>query len=208
MKNIILLTFLLVLTLANSADGQVQLNVSTGINQSTVEVTDLDGVNLKSRTGYFIGLAPNFSLKENLSLSVDVQYSQKGYTETNFPPSTELRISYLDIIPEIEFKVVNFLALGIGGNYGLRIGEAFNAGNGGWNKTENLKLSNSSDFGLTGKIKASFNHIFAFFRYNHGLKNITDSEFTDANGNIIDGPKLQNRNFQVGVGYTLGLKKK
>lgn len=211
MKNIILLSVLFVIALFESTYGQAELNVSAGINQSAIEPKDFSGftgLTFESRSGFFIGLSPKFSLKDKLNLSVDFQYSQKGYAQTDLRFTTKFRFSYLDIIPEIEYKIANFLTLGVGVNYGFRVGESFKEGNGGWNKTKEFKYSNSSDFGLIGKIKANFNNIFVFFRYNHGLKDILDAEFTDEFGNIIDGPKFLSRNFQLGAGYVFDLKKK
>ena len=90
-------------------------------------------------------------------------------------------------------------------NYGTLINEQV--------RTEGESFSNtiidtikSNDFGLVGKVKVSFNNIFGFVRYNHGLSNIFDLMVTDENGDPVEDVKQFNRNFQIGLGYKFGFR--
>ena len=200
MKKAILLSFLFVMAISHSVYGQVKLDISTGINISNAEFknSDLFSFPTDSRTGFFLGVSPSFPLNEKVNLNVDFQFSQKGFDGLDY--------SYLDIIPEIEFKVLPFLKLGVGLNYGIKVINEFRGLNLNGMAVD-FDFIDSTDFGLTGKIKANYKKWFVFLRYNYGLKNILAEDFTDENGDPIEGIKLINKNFQIGVGNTFDLKK-
>jgi len=160
--------------------------------------------------GYFIGVAPSLQLNNRLRFVIDAQYSLKEY-EFNFgsiPTVSNFRFSYIDIIPELEYQIVNFLRLGIGVSNGFKINEAIKNSNTGWLNTNGLVTIKSFDFGLTAKVKFVYQNIFGFVRYNIGLSDVGNVRYTDINGQELGSPKQLNRNLQIGIGYQLDFNKK
>lgn len=211
MKNAILIAFLLTFGITEPIFGQMGLSFSAGVNNSNCTFKKFEETTPKARFGYFFGVAPSYQISKKMLFQVDVQYSLRGYDidNENNPTVSGVRYRYLDIIPEVEFSIHKYLALGFGANYGIKLNEQFKTNeNGNWSTvSDGLEVIKSTDFGLTGKIKANYKNIFGFVRYNLGLKNISDLTFTDSNGQNIEDAKQLNRNLQIGVGYTFNLRK-
>jgi hypothetical protein len=112
----------------------------------------------------------------------------------------------VDIIPEVEYSVLQNLIFGLGVNYGILLNEQFRDASHGWTEL-NIKSIKSSDFGLVGKVKAGYKNMYCFLRYNLGLSNITDLIYTDEEGYILHNTSLINKNWQLGVGYNLDFKR-
>ena len=210
MKKIFLITFFLAFAISQSAYGQVDLNFLAGINNSSCKFENFTGISPKSRWGYFIGVGTNYPISEKVQFLIDFQYSLKGYNlgNNNNLSASGFRYSYIDIIPEIEYKVLNYLVLGAGINYAIKLDEEQKFENKGWVSAKESEVIKSSDFGLTGKIKVFHRNIFGFIRYNLGLSDIADATFTDENGQEIENAKQLNRNLQFGIGYKFNLRKK
>lgn len=189
--------------------GQANLNFSVGINYSDYRFENFQGLTLLPRWGHFFGIAPNYQINQQLRVLVDLQYTVRGYdmSADGAPANTATRYSYLDIIPEVEYNVLPFLALGVGVNYGIKLQEAIKYPNQDWEDTKEFGLVSSTDFGLTGKVKVMDKNIFGFARYTYGVSNIADIMFTDDQGQDLGKAKQFTRNLQIGVGYTLNLRK-
>jgi len=204
MKNLTLLTFL-VITFSQSAIGQFDIDVVGGINHSSASFENYNDIISKPRQGYFIGLASGYHITEKVRFQTSVHCSRKGYNREdngNFPASN-IRYSYLDVIPELEYSLLENLAIGLGVNYGTKLKEESKNENQDWRDSGVLNLITSSDFGITGKVKYKIKKAYAFIRYNHGLKNIENIEITDSTGIAIEGVKQSNRNLHLGIGYTI-----
>lgn len=206
MKKATTIMFVLSLVMAKSAFGQFSLNFTSGINHSTCKFEKL-AVPAKGLFGYFFGFAPNYQIAKKVQLQIDFQYSLKGFNIENTSNSfiSGFIYRYLDVISEVEYQVYNFLALGIGTNYGLKLQEQFKVGDGDWSSRGGPESSKSTDFGLTGKLKINHKNLFGFIRYNMGLRDINNVRTVDLNGQEIEGVKQFNRNLQFGLGYKLNL---
>lgn len=212
MKNIplALLSFLLLFTTSESISAQFNLSVTGGINNSNYAYKNVENLSSENKTGYFLGVAPGYRFSEKFQLVVDFQYSIKGYNTGIDDPQlvSAFQFAYLDIIPEIEYRVFNNLAIGIGVNYGVKLNEQFRVQDNDWNDVSNrFELLKSVDFGLTGKVKANYKNLFGFIRYSLGLKDITDLVFTDENAQVIGDVELSSRVLQIGIGYTFDFGK-
>lgn len=192
-----------------TTNGQANLNFSAGTNYSNYHFENFQGIKPLPRWGYFVGVAPNYEFGQKFRVLVDLQYSVRGYdmSAEGASANTATRYSYIDIIPEVEYNVLPFLAVGLGVNYGIKLQEAIKYPNADWEDTKEFGLVNSTDFGLTGKVKVTHKNIFGFARYTYGLSNIADIIFTDAQGQEVDNVKQLTRNLQIGVGYILNLRK-
>ncbi|MFK7908308.1 MAG: outer membrane beta-barrel protein [Chitinophagales bacterium] len=211
MRQLLKISFFLAFVISQTAYGQMSIGISTGLNYSTNKFDEVIYASPKARTDFFIGVSPSFSISEKINLSVTTQYSRKGYQNENdcmlcSSVGLEYRSSYIDVIPEIEYKLLGFLTAGVGFNYGFLINEQSRFENNKWSEIQ--ELISPSDFGLTGKLKVTHNNFFGLVRYNFGLKNISNISFSDENGDLIVGVKQYNRNLQLGVGYAFNAKKK
>ena len=112
-------------------------------------------VSTDSRIGYFLGIGPSFQLSDNIRILVDVQYSQKGYdlNANSVYAAGAFRISYLDIIPEIEYKIWKVVSLGLGVNYAFKIDEEAKYEDQEWTSINDPGITKSSDLGISGKVK-------------------------------------------------------
>ncbi len=142
-----------------------------------------------------------------MRILTNFQYSIKGFkTDINNPSGASSKLAYLDVIPELEYDILNYISLGIGINYGIRITEHNRTGDEEWIRADKFKSSSASDFGVTSKLKMRFNDVFAFIRYNIGISDITNGIiYTDINGNAVDNASKKNRNLQIGIGYVFAL---
>ena len=201
MKKIIGL-LLLAFTMLESANGQISLNFSGGMNYSNWKFRNAGDISSEPRSDYFFGIAPSYELNSKLRFLIDFQYSRKGLGNIN-NLNQDFRFSYIDILPEIECKLLPYLILGMGMNYAFKVNEEFKISGEDWEKTADfVEFVNLFDLGITGKIKTEYKNIFAFARYNLGLIDISNLEYADINGEISDSD-LFNRNLQIGIGYRL-----
>ena len=209
MKERILLTILMTLLLTESLLCQFNLNVSSGVNISNIKASDNLSNDSQSRLGYFLEFAPSYRINDRVQLLLNLQYSQKGYKSVEVPSVvSQRRIIYFDIIPELEYQVIDFLSLGLGINYGFRLDEQFKIDDGDWQDPTFARIIESDDFGLVGKVKFSLKQLYVFARYNLGLKSIATFTVTDLNGDHAGEGNWKNRNLQIGVGYAFGVNRK
>jgi hypothetical protein len=207
MKNRILLVALWMFFAFVSAHAQIGISVASGMNISNCRFSTVDGLSPNVRMDYFLSFAPSYQLDDKLRFLVDLQYSRKGYVRDYIfsPIDTELRYSYLDVIPEIEFKVHRFFSIGFGLNYAVVVDEDQKTEPGNWINTKKLETIKQSDFGINSKIKGEYKNVFCFIRCNYGLKNITNIEYTDDVGRTINVSQY-NLNLQIGLGYNFNFK--
>ena len=210
MKNAIAITAILFCSLLTTLQGQINLNFFAGTNYSNTEYKNEGSGPNQPRLDYFIGLAPTYQVNEKIQILCNIQYSRKGYkkNETTYSKELEFRYSYIDIIPEVDFMVFNHLKIGFGINTSYNVSTDFKYDEGDWRNTTEFKSTQSFDFGLTGKIKYSYNNLFVFARYYHGLYDTIYIPETTIRSPELDRLEKYNRNLQLGIGYTLNLKRK
>ena len=206
MKKLIFTTILIVSIFSIPAFGQFNLDFSAGINNSFNSFENVTGFSPESRVGYFIGVAPNYQVLNQLHIGVDFQYSRRAFgVEGNGLLSTFYRFNYFDFIPEINFDITRFLTLGIGLKYSVKLKEEFQFDGEEFREAlSELEIANSTDFGITSKVSANYKNVFIFLRYVFGIKeNNSGITFTDIAGASIGTLNFNNRSLQVGVGYHL-----
>lgn len=127
MKNLTICIFFIVVACTESMQGQFSLGVSAGVNRSNVNFETEAKQPSQARYAYFIVVVPSYKLNDKIRLQLDAQHSLKGFDqelETDLF-TTNVRFTYLDFIPEVEYSVLDNLALGQGFNYGIKINEEF-----------------------------------------------------------------------------------
>ncbi|MGB1241761.1 MAG: hypothetical protein ACPG49_04525 [Chitinophagales bacterium] len=211
MKQLLKIAFLLAFIITQTTYGQTSIGISAGFNFSNNEFKNLNYITPKARKGFFIGVSPSISLSKKINFVLNTQYSQDEYLYISNclacnSIDLEYRNHYIDIMPEIEYKVLNFLIAGVGFNYGFLIDEDVKTGYDEWSDIEDI--SEKNNFGLTGKLKVMYKNFFGLVRYNLGLKNIMNQHFSNGEGDQFVDVKEYSRNLQVGVGYAFNVKKK
>jgi Outer membrane protein beta-barrel domain len=202
MKKSILLSFIS-FVLTHGIFGQFAFGVSAGINLADAKFTNIEGIDPLTVVCPFGGIDAGYALNSKLSLVADLQYSQKGYRLEHDAPidDTKLRYSYIDIIPQMECRLIEPVSVAIGFNIGFNIGEAQKIGDGDWIDLEKYDAVTSTDFGLAATVKGYIKDLFLFVRYNHGLKNVVNVTYVDINGQTIPDVKQKLSHIQIGAGY-------
>lgn len=199
MKTFISLVFALVF-FTQTVNSQFYLGLSAGLNVSGSELENIGIESVKSRNDFFFSARPQLYIGENFSILIDVQYSPKGYKyEGSAGQPIENRYTYFDLMPGVQIDVLPFLGIGVGIQYGILIDEQFRINGEDW-QDGSLETIKSSDLGYWGMATAQFGGLFGYLRYNGGLSDIVNLQYTDVNGNPIDANQM-NRNFQVGAGF-------
>ena len=208
MKNLIA-SFALAILFIQVSSAQKFVGVTAGANVSTLYLNNLPIIpELSPIANYYVGLTGKISLPSKLAIITDVQFSQKGYQEkdqdeTNSLTATGLRLAYIDIIPQLEFRPIPHFAMTIGGNVGIKVKEEVKIAD-KWEDSSDLELTNNVDFGLLGGLRLYLGDFFVKTSYQLGLSQVFNVDFTDANGDALD-VTTNNRTFQVGVGYYFGI---
>ncbi|MEO1410289.1 MAG: outer membrane beta-barrel protein [Bacteroidota bacterium] len=200
------LFFLLTFGSVGICQAQFYLDAYAGVNNSRVDIRNYPDElnNAEGRTDLFLGLAPGFPLSDRWSVLLNTQFSRRGYAIREVDDTrSQLRSSYLDFMPEIEYRPVNFLAIGLGVYYGAQVLEEFKNDDDDWGSTSELSFEvlTAGDFGMVGKLRFNYRNYFAFVRYLYGFQNISNLTFTNFDGEEVREVKLLNRSLQVGLGY-------
>jgi hypothetical protein len=183
---------------------QLGLSVGGGVNFSNLKVKNLDGFKPTSGTNYFLSVKPEFHLTDKLSVALDIQFSQKGFglgaDTTDFIDG--YRFQYLDLIPQVQYKFMEQLAIFGGLGVGIRGSEKYKI-KGAWQEAV-IKISSGADFTyVLGTRILATRQLSIFAQYAGSMSSFFDFEFTDDQGNIIENVDSRLTNFQLGVGYQL-----
>lgn len=186
------------------AQDNMLIGIESGINFST-QKADIDNeIDYGYLAGIHTGLSGAYSLTEKWFININFQYSQEGL-KTNNVQDAQIRLHYFRFIPSIEFKPISCLALLVGINSSILIGERIRSGDeGAWNRTV-VGINKRFDSG--GQVGTRFYIKDFYFSANYylGLNNILNVTYTDENGNPLDDASVKNRNFQLGLGYRISI---
>ncbi|HMG16622.1 MAG TPA: outer membrane beta-barrel protein [Saprospiraceae bacterium] len=203
MKTVYLSFIFLISIISNKLNAQVSIAPNMGVNISKSLFTEYF-FPTKYSTYFYGGAIVKYNISEKLAIQTALQYSQKGYHkeagdfEVLLP---EVRYSYLDIQPTIEFKVIDFIGIYGGINYGIKLKEEYKFPGSDWFNGSNNKTIKDYDFGGLLGIRYYYNNFFINAQYNQSFLNISTLHFTDAQGNEKDYASQKNSTFQFGVGY-------
>lgn len=202
MKNLVFIFIYFCTSITITA--QLGLSVGGGVNFSNVSVKNLDSFKPTTKTNYFLSVKPEFHLTDNLCVALDIQFSQKGFgldaDTTDFVDG--YRFQYLDLIPQVQYKFVEQVAIFGGLGVGIRGSEKYKI-KGAWGEAV-TKVSGGTDFTfvLGARVFAS-EKLSIFAQYAGSMSSFFDFELTDSQGNTIENVDSRLRNFQLGIGYQL-----
>ncbi len=202
MRNVFFVVILMLFVSITNA--QLAVSIGGGANFSNLKVKNLASFKPTSSTNYFISVKPEFILTENLCVAIDIQFSQKGFGfDANTTGSIDgYKFQYLDLIPQIQYKLIKQLAIYGGLGVGIRGSEKYKIKD-VWEEAV-IKISRGTEFTYVLGIrifpteKLSINA-----QYAGGLSSFFNAIFTDSQGNPIENVDTNLRNFQVGIGYQL-----
>lgn len=200
-KKIVLFVAIFIATLSLKA--QISVGFEDGLNISTVKSSLIPANELDFRTGYFIGVIPQYRFNEKMAVNLATQYSVEGF-DFHDPFSEKFRLHYLRFNPQLEYKPIKFLGLYSGVSFGIKTGEYLKVDNTGWTQIKGLNIMKRTDFGMVIGAKAYANKFFFTVGYYQSLQNTSNLIFeTEINGTFTGNVKHRNRNIQIGIGYTL-----
>ena len=194
---------ILFLCLLFTLNAQINIAIEGGINLSKSQFKyHPDIFNPEFKASYYFKVIPKITLTNKLSLNVPLQYSEEG---NKFPHPFEKplfhKYHYLRLLPNLEYRFLNFLSVVGGIDCGWNTLERMKSNNSGWTKVSNFELIEDFDFGIQTGARAYLNDFFINLSYHHGLKDLNDSVFTDELGNPVSEIKQFSRRIQFGLGY-------
>jgi hypothetical protein len=197
----------IILFLINIVNSQINIQVSGGIDLSTVSYDGPDVINPQIFKGYHLELNFQHELGENFNLNILGQYLSRGYLIKNSNGSGVKR-NYIDLQPELSFKPLINTEIGIGLYFGVLHSFYSKSSNGDWQNLADIGITDKNDHGLSFLIRQSINHVVLYLRYKYGIQKLNEIMYTDINGNPIGSSTEKNRQIQIGIGYNFNIKKK
>jgi opacity protein-like surface antigen len=181
--------------------GQLRIHAGSGINISNInfsgdDTSDLMFPKTKAGTHYFLSVRPEIGITENLSLSLDFQYSLRGY-QVSDGSGFASRFHFIDVLPQVQYKFFDFVGLyaGCGWSY---LSDEYSKFGGIWTKFTN-NISQPNSFIYLAGIRF-FPHDRITIHAHLASNRLNQTEYTDAQGNPLDIiSKLQN--LQIGLSY-------
>lgn len=187
---------------ANSLYGTAQKNIALqgGVNYSNFSLSDV--FENESRLFIFGGITAEFELSNKLNFNSLIQYSQKGtgnLKEFPFNADLSIRLHYLDIVPNLQYNLLNFFGIYTGVDFGYLFRTDFVDQKGDWQKSQDNSFFEKTDIGLVFGTRVYFGNISIHTHWNQGLKTISSFQLTDPQGNILSKIISKNRSLQVGL---------
>jgi opacity protein-like surface antigen len=194
----LIFNFLLVASI--NSYSQFSLEVGTGLNRSNLEFKgdkqEIHNFNYEYVNNYFVGLRPTILLGEKWKAALEVQYSKKGYQNSELVSKSS--VNYIDLIPQIQYQLINLISL----NFGIH---------GGFKVDERLTFSEIvSEFGLFKENALGYNagvslHLTRALNVKlqyYNTNNPSFLEFTNSSGQGLDIDNKM-KNFQIGIYYAI-----
>jgi opacity protein-like surface antigen len=192
-----------------NAGAQFSLLVEGGANYGKTKIFNEDLGNLISNdeaVGYFFSVVPKYQLTNLFKVNLELQYSLEGYESMNFGPPAIADLHYIRVIPELELKILGPLSVFAGINIGYLAVENIVSKDNQASLNNAVKFSKDVDFGILSGLNVNIVGFNFSLKYNYGLRDINNFNWTDHDGWIIDAITTKNRFLQVGVGYLIDFK--
>jgi len=203
MKKTYLFISICFLFFSSKSNAQISALIEGGVNLTTIDLssqTDLQSIGeIENRTGFYIAFIPKIYLTEKIMFNVEGQYSQEGYKRTG--DDFEAKFQYVRLLPQLEIKLINSLGIYGGYNFGFNISEQIKEFNSSFTTIDPGTIK-KTDNGFTVGARVYVGKFSLTAKYNFGIQNINDLIYTDQNGQPVE-VEHRNRNFQIGVGYSI-----
>ena len=186
--------------------GQFQFGLGGGLSTATIKHVGVDQ-NPMYRTGVTFSFPIAYQITPKVTVALIPGFSQKGlsFKETNGDNILQLKINYIQLIPEIRYSFFNQFYAGLGMYYGRKERERSKPGADNWINLGMFGVVEDHDIGLTPSISYRIGSVYLSLRYLHGLSNVLNVEFTDMEGDLIPDTKTFNRSFELAAFYVFGI---
>jgi hypothetical protein len=190
---------------------EIQSGVSLGTRAFTPDTEEVVFVDVESGpiTQFTAALGAKKYLTEQFGIGLEAQFAQRGFsqTATGTPVASGFRASYLDLIPQVEFRPWPFLGLVAGGLLGFRVEEAYRTAEDNWESYTNLAnlgvRTRGEDAAILLGLRGYWKQFFFSANYLHGLIAVESFTVTDANGEDIGQVEGRHRGVRLCIGYQL-----
>jgi hypothetical protein len=202
MKHLLFFVFT-IFSLNTTSFAQINLFGGAGANFSNVKVTGIDEVKFNSKTNYYLSLRPSIDITDKVAVSLDLQYSKKGYKSDKVgnQDANEYSFQFIDIMPSVEYKIIKPISVFAGMSIGINAKEKYKL-NDVWDEVKD-KVVNKVDVGLLFGARVNLTDRFLInSQFASSIFSASDIIVTDNQGNEVDS-KFLIRNFQLGVSYKI-----
>lgn len=155
---------------------------------------------------FFTGISGRQFISNRFAVKLDVQYLEKGFAmkeaQTTFSILERYRATYIDFVPQVEFKAYKNIFLSLGGYGGVRLDERIKYTDQDWSgiHPDVGPLAEDTDWGLSTGLRMVFGRFSALLKYQHGLTPALIFEGTDVTG-ASSTYRQFHRSLQFGVGF-------
>lgn len=196
-KSIILFLFSSLLLSAQQNGGSI--GVKGGLNLSTI--TGKNDFDFAAKLAYHLGFMFESTVSESVSLQPEILFSSQGANEQSSYEDLEFRLNYVNVPILIKYYVSEGFSIDGGAQLGVLV-----AAKQSYHSSKDIDIKTNfsdTDYGLLiGTSYKFINKINLSARYNFGLKDISNSNYSFFNnGNIKNGV------FQLSLGYYFNNKK-
>lgn len=193
----------LVCTGSTSLLAQFTFTPQAGLNINRIHASkDIEGLSMESATYTSFGGRFGYIFLDKVEVEVGVLYNQRGgqWIDDN-PGGVDAKwlFKYLDIQPQVEYKIWPQLGVYAGGYYGFHLRSDRNV-DGDWEE-DVPGLYEEDDFGLSLGLRAYIGRIFLQGQYDIGLNPIDKVTMTNGTGQPTETVEFKNRTLQLAVGY-------
>ena len=204
MTRIIFPAFIALFFQAQLLHAQIKILLGGGANFSNISMSNVDFVKPNTATNYFLSARPELGLTENLNIGLDVQFSRKGYN-FDIQDSQDIagyRFQYLDLLPQVQYKIIKHLAVYGGLGIAIRTSEKIKIDD-VWSESV-YKITNSSDFTYIAGLRIfPINKLSFHLQYASSLTSISNLEFVNNQGQTVENAKILLKNLQLGIAYQI-----
>lgn len=203
------LTSIILLTIATfPALGQLKVHLGGGINLSDINYSNLTSDfsaldSTETSANIYISARPEVGLTEKLSVSLDIQFSQKGFNNNNQSSNNpgEYKFQYLDLLPQIQYLIIRQVSVHGGLGLAIRTSEKYKF-NDVWQETKTRFSDRTDPTYVFGVRFYPIKKLSLQLQVAGSLKNFSVLEFTDSVGNELD---IRSRltNIQIGMAYQI-----
>jgi long-subunit fatty acid transport protein len=204
MKKTILAVAFLATFLTSSAQ-EIKFGAKAGLNLSSANIDRGYDTEISSLVGVHIGGFANFKLDEKFAVQAELLFSTQGFKEylndSGYIYDDKVKLTYINLPVSFQYKVASKFNVEAGPQLDFLLAGKRDYKNYDpmFNITQTINDENIKDvlksvvFGFNfGAGYAITSQLSANVRYHLGLSEIDDME----------GVKIKNRNFQVGLGYS------
>jgi len=203
MKKVLFLSLAFLFCLSPSIYAQFFAAAGGGLNYGKPVFKNVDWIQeTEYRMNFFAEIRPGFRFSDRLNASLGLQFTQKGcaYLDPSpFPSIIDLRLRYIDFLPQAEYRFLDFLSAYAGFNVGVKLSEEYRI-NEAWLKTP-VTFFNDLDFGALLGIRAYLGNFYLGAHFNQSITSVMTFYTTDNNGATIGEGGMYLRNYQIGLGY-------